>query len=173
MSSFKVPSIILKVAVTSKDEEFIKKVEAHIAQHNHGIMTDPFPNAGFDLLTPVDITIPKYPSKVTFVPLDIKCEMVDTTNDISTGFYMYPRSSISKTPLMLANHIGVIDSGYRGVVMGAFRNLDPESDFIIQANTRLLQITHPSLYPFIVQLVDESELSTTARGAGGFGSTGV
>jgi len=173
MTSFRPPSIILKIALTNTDTEFIKKVETHIAQHNHSIMTDPFPNAGFDLLTPVDITIPKFPSKVTFVSLDIKCEMIDTTNDISTGFYMYPRSSISKTPLMLANHVGVIDSGYRGVVMGAFRNLDPESDFNIQANTRLLQITHPSLYPFIVQLVDESELSTTARGVGGFGSTGV
>jgi dUTP pyrophosphatase len=160
----------LKIYIGNSDIK--EKYFEHANNHNYQVLTK-FPNAGFDLLTPVDIVVPKYPSKVTFVPLDIKCEMIDTMNGTSNGFYMYPRSSISKTPLMLANHIGVIDSGYRGVVMGAFRNLDPESDFIIQANTRLLQITHPSLSPFIVQLVDESELSTTARGAGGFGSTGV
>jgi len=173
MTSFRPRSIILKIAVTNTDPEFIKQLETHISEHNHSIMMDPFPNAGFDLLTPLDITIPKFPSKVTFVPLDIKCEMIDTANGTSNGFYMYPRSSISKTPLMLANHVGVIDSGYRGVVMGAFSNLDPESDFTIKANTRILQITHPSLYPFIVQLVNESELSSTTRGIGGFGSTGV
>ena len=29
-------------------------------------------------------------------------------------FYVYPRSSISKTPLRMANSVGIIDSGYRG-----------------------------------------------------------
>jgi dUTP pyrophosphatase len=97
--------------------------------------------------------------------------MVDNKYD-SMGYYMYARSSISKTPLMLANHVGIIDSGYRGVLMAAFRNLDL-LQYNIQSNTRLVQITNPSLSPIFVELVDESELSTTARGSGGFGSTGI
>ena len=84
---------------------------------------------------------------------------------------MFPRSSISKTPLMLANHTGIIDAGYRGSLIGAFRNVSGE-DFQVEKHTRLLQVCHPSLCPIIVELVDESELSTTARGEGGFGSTG-
>ena len=38
---------------------------------------------------------------------------------------MYPRSSIYKTPLRLANNTGIIDSGYRGNLMGAFDNISP------------------------------------------------
>ena len=39
-----------------------------------------------------------------------------------TGYYSYPRSSISKTPLLLANNVGIIDSGYRGNIKVAFDN---------------------------------------------------
>ena len=73
---------------------------------------------------------------------------------------------------MLANQVGIIDSGYRGNLIGAFRNLGT-IPFRVEEGTRLLQICHPSLLPVHVVLVDESELSTTARGVGGFGSTGV
>ena len=103
--------------------------------------------------------------------MNVKCEMVDTVYDRSLSYYMYPRSSISKTPLILANHVGIIDSGYRGNLIGAFRNLS-DYNYVVEKNTRLLQICHPSLSPFIVELVDESDLSGSKRGEGGFGSTG-
>ena len=162
---------ILKVALTNSDPDFKTQYENHIQNHNHSMLTDNFPNAGFDLLIPKNTTIPVGQATSTLVPLDIKCEMVDNKYD-SMGYYMYARSSISKTPLMLANHVGIIDSGYRGVLMAAFRNLDL-LQYNIQSNTRLVQITNPSLSPIFVELVDESELSTTARGSGGFGSTGI
>ena len=91
---------------------------------------------------------------------------------------VFPRSSMSKTPLMLANHIGIIDAGYRGSLMGAFRCLKiPEGHtclhaYNVEKHTRLLQICHPSLCPVYVELMDESRLSVTSRGSGGFGSTG-
>ena len=72
---------------------------------------------------------------------------------------------------MLANHTGIIDSGYRGNLKGAFRSL--MIDYNVVKNTRLLQICHPSLYPIYVIVVNETELSTSERGCGGFGSTGV
>jgi dUTP pyrophosphatase len=73
--------------------------------------------------------------------------------------------------LILGNHVGIIDSGYRGNLIGAFRNLD-KRPFVVEKFTRLLQICNSSLYPIYVIIVDESELSTTSRGSGGFGSSG-
>jgi len=164
---------ILKIAFKNTDTEFKNQYTTHIMNHNNNMISDNYPNAGFDLLMPYDSIIQKNTSfKSQLVPLDIKCEMMDENNSPS-GYYMYARSSISKTPLMLANHVGIIDSGYRGILMAAFRNLDYDSDFKIEKNTRLLQITHPGLRPIFVQIVEESELSDTTRGAGGFGSTGV
>ena len=89
-------------------------------------------------------------------------------------FYLYPRSSISKTPLMLANHTGIIDSGYRGNLKVAMRSMyfDETDSYTVSANSRLVQICDPTLKPIYVVIVDESELSNTERGEGGFGSTG-
>lgn len=99
--------------------------------------------------------------------------MIDLNGGITPcAFYLMPRSSLSNTPLMLSNHVGVVDSGYRGDIIGAFRNLS-HNEFIAEERTRLLQICHPSLIPFRVDLVSSvNDLSTTSRGSGGFGSTG-
>jgi dUTPase len=78
---------------------------------------------------------------------------------------------------MLANHTGIIDSGYRGSLIGAFRWLrssdDDSRSYLVEQNTRLAQVCHPTLCPVYVVLVNERDLSNTERGAGGFGSTGV
>jgi len=78
---------------------------------------------------------------------------------------------MSKTPLMLANHTGIIDSGYRGELIAALRNLSGSPYELVQ-ETRLTQVCLPSLEAFTVEIVDQDNLSSTARGAGGFGSTG-
>jgi dUTPase len=72
---------------------------------------------------------------------------------------------------MLSYQVGNIDSGYRGFLIGAFRNLSPETH-VVEKYQRLVQICSPDLKPFLVTLVDEAFLSSTERGAGGFGSTG-
>ncbi len=155
-------NVVLKMAVKP---ELVELYQRHVQKHNIAILTDPFPNCGFDLFVPEDHDIGE---EVAFISMGVQCEMVD--KDGPTGFYLYPRSSISKTPLMLANHVGIIDSGYRGFLIGAFRKLS-SSPYVVEKETRLLQVCHPSLRPIHVVLVDESELSTTARGSGGFGST--
>jgi dUTPase len=72
---------------------------------------------------------------------------------------------------MLANHVGIIDSGYRGNIKAAFRSFE---DTVILKETRILQICHASLKPFYVRLYNNEEvLNTTSRGYGGFGSTGI
>jgi len=165
---------ILKLYVDKTNVELVSKYQEYIATHNTSILTDPYPNVGFDVFVPKE-TVIQTTALSTMVSMDIKCEMLKLSGNApvggeSTGFYMYARSSLSKTPLILANHVGIIDSGYRGNLIGAFRTLQ---DHKIEKHTRLVQICHPQLCPIYVVLVDESELSLTHRGSGGFGSTGV
>jgi len=161
-------------------DEYSKRVVAH---HESQKSSAPFEDAGFDLLVPENLTIQD--GQTLWIDHKIKCAMY--LDDIPTGFYLYPRSSITKTPLMLANQTGIIDAGYRGNIFGAFRKMPvienvPESithhyyndsKWKISQNTRLLQVCHPQLYPIQVSIVNnESELgSNTVRGIGGFGST--
>jgi dUTP pyrophosphatase len=170
---------ILKIAVNPNNEELIELYKKHIVKHNESMKTEYYHNAGFDLFIPKEILFEK---EITskFIDLEIKTEMLYYENSSfkNCGYNMHPRSSISKTPLMLANHTGIVDSGYRGSLIGAFRWLKPTSDissttYNLEKHTRLLQICHPSLCRIVVCLVEETELSTTERGEGGFGSTGV
>ena len=102
------------------------------------------------------------------INLKIKCKMVDEYNN-TIAYYMYPRSSISKTPLRLANSVGIIDRDYRGNLMARVDYIGNDNYNIIQGQ-RLFQICHPQLKSFLVKIVDE--LDETDRGEGGFGSTG-
>jgi len=167
------PFVVLKLAVNINDPNLYELYKKYVNEHNKSMLNDPFPNAGFDLFIPENVTFNKEFS-AKFVDLQVKCEMISYNND-PTGFLVHPRSSISKTPLMLANHTGIIDSGYRGSLIGAFRWLKSENDkfYNVERHSRLLQICHPSLCRIFVNMVDENELSTTRRGEGGFGSTGI
>lgn len=81
---------------------------------------------------------------------------------------LFPRSSVSKTTLNLANSVGVIDSGYRGSLMLKFRYLE-EGD-VYEVGDRVAQLVIMKL-PF-VEITEVAELSLSERGEGGFGSTG-
>lgn len=164
------PFTILKIAVNTENEDLLNIYKSHCNNHNASIMYNAFYNSGFDLFVPETVSI-EGNFKTNMVSMDVKCEMIDM-NGKCCGYYMYPRSSISKTPLILANHVGIIDSGYRGNLIGAFKSSD-SSPYIVEKHTRLLQITNAILSPIYVEMVNETELSTTERGAGGFGSTGV
>lgn len=100
------------------------------------------------------------------------------------GYWLLPRSSISKTNYRMANSMGLIDSGYRGNIMAKIdtipvfvNNEEGElvsltNENVIQKGTRLFQIAVGNLTPISqVRVVDS--LTTTDRGSGGFGSTGV
>ena len=131
-------------------------------------------DAGFDLYFPGDVTINAKETKM--IDLKIQCEGLSDNDDRNVCYYLYPRSSISKTPLRLANSVGIIDSGYRGSLIGAFRCLPfsttgGATNYTVIANTRLLQICHPTLCPIYVTIVNANDLSSSVRGDGGFGST--
>lgn len=89
-------------------------------------------------------------------------------------YWLAPRSSIWKSGVRQANSLGVIDRSYRGVLMGAVlqNNVDEEVT-VIEAGTRLFQVLAPDMgWISRVVLRPLSELDETARGEGGFGSTG-
>jgi dUTP pyrophosphatase len=73
--------------------------------------------------------------------------------------------------MYLTNHVGVIDSGYRGEIMFKFRPIPSlVGASIYEVGERvgqLLILPYPS-----IQFVEVDELSDTERGEGGFGSTG-
>lgn len=175
----------LQIYVDS-DDELLRSTYIHAAEaHNTKILTHPeHIDAGFDLYTPnqVNVTCGLELAKIDF---NIICRAYKVSKRSSatichynTGFYMYPRSSICKTRLRLANNVGIIDSGYRGHLIGAFDvpriYLASTPDNIYQLD-RLVQICAPGLIPIMVEIVDTKEQlgDQTVRGEGGFGSTGV
>jgi dUTP pyrophosphatase len=166
---------ILKLVVN--DVELLEIYKQKVLEHNNKLLSNPFMDSGFDLFVP-ELTVFNTPFTSQFIDFNVKAEMVycDLQNDSiqNSAFTVHPRSSLSKTPLMLANHTGIIDSGYRGSLIGAFRWLTKDAlQYAVEKHTRLVQICHPSLCPIYVVLVDENQLSNTIRGDGGFGSTGV
>lgn len=143
------------------NDENIKQMYLNHSSYHDG-------DAGLDLFCPEDIIIPaKSLGKVNF---GISCEALSNDKMDGLSFYLYPRSSIIKTPLRLANSVGIIDKGYRGNLMGCFDNIS-EEDYLIEKGTRLVQICAPNLGTISFELTDS--LSETSRGAGGYGSTGV
>jgi dUTP pyrophosphatase len=127
-------------------------------------------DSGLDLFTPIDIIVPG--GAISFkVDLRIQCEAYpDKNKSHHISYYLYPRSSMgAKTPLRLANSVGIIDAGYRGNIMGIVDNISKE-DFLIEAGSRMFQLCSPVLAPITFELTNN--LTETSRGSNGLGSTG-
>ena len=75
-----------------------------------------------------------------------------------------------KSGINLANGIGVIDSDYRGeICVGLYNSSDVP--FTVNRGDRIAQLLFMPVY--VANLIEAESLDETARGAGGFGSTGV
>jgi dUTP pyrophosphatase len=80
---------------------------------------------------------------------------------------IFPRSSISKTGMILSNSVGVIDAGYRGEVSFRFKWIAGTTHYKTGEKVgQLIILPYPQIE------FEEGELSSTDRGEGGFGSTG-
>ena len=119
-------------------------------------------DAGLDLYILEEISIA--PGETKAIKLGIACEPAD-----GRAYFLLPRSSISKTPLRLANSIGLIDGGYRGEIMAMCDNIKSEI-YTVEKGQRLFQIISCDCSPITYELSEN--LSETTRGSGGFGSTG-
>jgi len=124
-------------------------------------------NAGYDLYVPADVTFE--PGQKMLVSMGVKGVMYNYGGE-TCHYWMLPRSSISKTGLILCNSVGVIDKSYRGELMAYLWNT--KSTYVtVKKGDRLVQLVAPDM-GWISQVSVVDSLDETVRGAGGFGSSG-
>jgi dUTP pyrophosphatase len=134
-----------------------------------------------------EAVVPKY-AKDGDACVDLVATSINFTNkyiEYGTGIAMeipeghvgliYPRSSVTNKDLMLKNSVGVIDSGYRGEIRFRFTLLAVGDRFnepeIYNIGERIGQIMIIPCQK--MQFEEIRELSTTERGEGGYGSSGL
>ncbi len=82
-----------------------------------------------------------------------------------------PRSGLAaRHGISVVNAPGLIDAGYRGEVRVLLQNGDPEQTFQVDPGDRIAQLVVVAVES--PELEEVAELDATARGEGGFGSTG-
>ena len=155
---------MMNIAIICNDEEIVQYYENQINTSSNSN------ESGFDLVVTEDVVLTKEnPTKL--LSLGIKC-----APQFDAGYFLCPRSSIYKTPVRMANSVGIIDMTYRGEIKAPvdFHSyLSNCESYTIKKGTKLFQLCKATLEPIVYNRVDESELSTTTRGIGGFGSTGL
>lgn len=141
-----------------KIKPFNKDIHKMYENHNHFHPGD----SGLDIYIIENQII--NPGETIRLKLGISCENLD-----AKSYFLMPRSSLSKTPLRLANSVGLIDAGYRGEIMAAVDNIK-DFAYEVEIGQRLFQIVAMDGSAIHFELGDH--LSETTRGADGFGSTG-
>jgi len=134
-------------------------------------------DAGLDLFVVEDTTILSGETKL--VDLGVQCQSRSFSlcpwKWLRGNFYQYhsywlmPRSSISKTPLIMRNSMGLIDGGYLGNLKAPMYNTSSES-FTLKRGERYVQLVNGDLSGVHFALTKNHR--NTQRGSGGFGSTG-
>jgi len=139
-------------------------------------------NAGVDLYSVEDYKVSSEfderhnppPKAVHLLDLGTRARLVRVFSDgceEEVHYYMYPRSSMYKSGIMLANSVGIIDRSYRNTLMAAVTNLNEHTYPNVVAGTRITQIISPNMEHIReIKIVDS--LPETNR-KGGFGSTGT
>ena len=162
-----------QLSVNNPDREIVELYDSTITKLANTRFSNKHPDSGFDLFVPDTVTIEA--RKIKLIDMKVSCAVSKVTGygDMDcepSPYYMYARSSVSKRGIMLANSVGIIDSGYRGTLMAAFFNTT-DNPVTIGKGDRIVQVCMPGLdYNFTVELANS--LEETERGAGGLGSTG-
>ena len=139
----------------------IKKVRENAITPTYGSATA----AGADLYACLESDTVIEPGKTVFIPTGIAMAV-----PVGYAGLIYARSSMgAKRGLAPANKVGVIDSDYRGEVMVALHNHGVEPQTVCHGERIAQLVVAPVLAPAFEEV---EELDDTARGAGGFGSTG-
>ncbi len=122
-------------------------------------------SAGYDLYADLDTPAVIHPGQTVAIPTGLSMQ-------IEPGFagFVFARSGLGvRHGIVPANCVGVIDSDYRGEVLVALYN-HAEQSFTVQPGDRMAQLV---LLPVALPAVEECRaLEESARGSGGFGSTG-
>lgn len=120
-------------------------------------------DAGFDVKARTEFVIP--PKETVMIPTGLCVEI-----PVGMVGLLFPRSSISKTPLRMCNSVGVIDSGFTGEIKVPLQNTHHNLMVSVNQYERIAQLVILPLADISLEIVDE--LDDTERGEGGFGSTG-
>ena len=120
-------------------------------------------SAGLDLYADADVLVSSGASVMLGTGIAIEIPM----NHVGL---VAIRSSVGKAGVALANSVGVIDSDYRGEIKLCLTYTAGNGGHYIRKGQAIAQLV-VTLYHH-VELVEVDALSTTERGAGGFGSTG-
>ena len=123
-------------------------------------------SAAFDLAAEKDYVIRN-------INAEQKAIMVSTGVSVAIpkGYagFLYLRSSMCKTTMRMSNHVGVIDSDYRGVIHVPIE-VNARTVCTIEKGERIAQLVITKVEQMDLVAVDD--LDKTKRGKGGFGSTG-
>ena len=121
--------------------------------------------AGYDLYACLENEVEIQPHSTCVIGTGLSFDLPD-----NTFAAIFARSGLAtKSGLAPANKVGVCDSDYRGEYKIALHN-HSNTSAIVHNGDRIAQMV---VMPFIPVELEEGELSETARGSGGFGSTGV
>ncbi len=121
--------------------------------------------AGMDLHAAIDEPVTIEPGFVARIPTGLAVAIPDGHEG-----QIRPRSGMAvKSAVTVVNAPGTIDADYRGPLVVALINLGKDA-FVIEPKARIAQMIIAPVTRCIAAEVDE--LDETARGAGGFGSTG-
>jgi len=139
----------------------VKKLNEHATLPTYGSPEA----AGADLYACLEAPVTIEAGETAFIPTGLAMEVPKGCAGL-----IYARSSLgTKRGLAPANKVGVIDSDYRGQVMVALHNHGKIAQTIAHGE-RIAQLL---ITPVLTPAYEEAqELTDTARGQGGFGSTG-
>jgi dUTP pyrophosphatase len=121
-------------------------------------------DAGADLTTTVDVVLA--PGERAMVPTGISLALPD-------GYValVHPRSGLAaRCGVSIVNAPGTVDSGYRGEIKVMLINLDPAEPVKLQRGDRIAQLVVQQVEH--ARFVEVDRLPESARGSGGYGSTG-
>ena len=124
-------------------------------------------SAGMDLRACLDESLNLAPAETSLIPTGIAIFVADP----GYAALILPRSGLGhKHGIVLGNLVGLIDSDYQGELMISAWNRGT-SNFTIEPGDRIAQLVVVPVQQVEFSVV--SEFSTTDRGAGGFGSSGL
>jgi len=121
-------------------------------------------DAGADLCSAVDVTL--QPGERALVPTGIAMALPE-------GYValVHPRSGLaSRHGISIVNAPGTIDAGYRGEIQVCLVNTDPHQPFTVSRGDRIAQLVIQRFEG--AAFVEAEDLPDSARGVGGYGSTG-
>lgn len=124
-------------------------------------------SAGLDLRAMLDEPLVLQPNEVKLIGTGLAINI----DDANYAAILLPRSGLGHTNgIVLGNLVGLIDSDYQGQVFISLWNRDGAS-FVIAPNERVAQMVFIKVEQAQFEVV--SEFPPSARGEGGFGSTGT